>query len=107
MVFTRDFEGGVEAQGERISVKNVPGASPAELVSSHLQRVGMFCGRGLIASVRDSREARLVATNAFYSSEYAKKSQHRLWWPRIRRWAILWGVFMVMTLLIVLSPQSP
>ncbi len=107
MVFTRDFAGGEEAQSERISVKNVPDASPSELVRSHLQRVDMFCGRGLTASVRDSREARLATTNAFYSSEYAKESQRRVWWPRIRHWGILWGVFVVMTVLIVLRTQSP
>jgi hypothetical protein len=107
MVFTRDFAAGEEAEGERLSVKNLPEASPTELVSNHLQRVDIFCGRGMTSSVRDSHEARLAATNAFYSSEYIIESQRRVWWPRIRRMAILWGVVLVMTALIILSPPPP
>ena len=103
MVFTRDFAAGDEAEGERISVKNVPEASPAELVSSHTQRLDMFHERGMTFSVRNSRQARLSATNDFYLSEYAKGAQRRVWWPRIRRWVILWGLFLLMVVLTILS----
>lgn len=107
MVFTRDFAAGQEAESERLSVKNLPEASVADLVGSHLQRVDLLCGRGMTPSVNGSREARIAATTSFYSSEYARRSQRRVWWPRIRRWAILWGVFWVFAVLILLSPPSP
>lgn len=96
MVFTRDFGVAEEAESERLSVKNVPGATPAELVSSHIQRVEMLCERGLTSLVGDSREARLEATQAFYSSAYAKRTHRRVWWPRIRRWLLTWGVFFLL-----------
>lgn len=107
MVFTRDFAAGEEAEGERISVKNLPDASTSELIGSHIQRVDVFSGHGMRAAVRDSREARLEATKMFYASDYAIRSLRKVWWPRIRRWAILWGVFVVVTALIFLSPPPP
>jgi len=107
MVFTRDFAAGKEVEDMRISVKNLPDATPEELVKAHVTRVEAFHARGMNPSVEHSRQARLAATNAFYSTAYAQGSHRAIWRPRIQRLAILWGAFLLLTALTILYPPSP
>jgi hypothetical protein len=107
MVFTRDFEAGSEAEGERLSVKNVVSTGLSGLVEDHVRRVEGMMQRGLMPRVGSTQHSRLEATGAFYASDYARRAQRDLWWPRIARLAIAIGLFLAVTIFVVIRISMP
>jgi hypothetical protein len=73
MVFTRNFAYGREAERPPISVRNVPGGEPQQVLSAHEDRVRAFQSRGMRPSAPCSQQGRIDATRAFYASPYARK----------------------------------
>lgn len=73
MVFTRNFAYGREAEAPPISVRNVPGGSPEQVLAIHDRRVRAFQDQGLRPSVSCSQQGRIEATRAFYASTYARR----------------------------------
>jgi len=73
MVFTRNFAFGREAEAPPISVRNLPGGSPEQVLAAHAGRVRDFEARGLRPSASCSQQGRLDATRAFYASNYARR----------------------------------
>ncbi len=73
MVFTRNFAFGREAEGEALSVRNVPGGEPEAICANHAARVEEFRGRGWVPSPGFTQEGRIAATRAFYDSSYARQ----------------------------------
>ena len=74
MVFTRDYAGGRQVEGERLSVRNVPTEDPEMLVRDHAARVKAMCERGALPQVRPSQAGRLEATRVFYASDYFRRA---------------------------------
>jgi hypothetical protein len=73
MAFTRDFGGGAQAEGDRLSVRNVPTEDLELLVREHRARVQSMQERGVLIDLRPSQAGRLAATRAFYASDYFRR----------------------------------
>lgn len=73
MVFTRNYEPAPEAEGDRLSVKNVPTSDFKTVLASHVGRLRVFTERGLRPLVGLSRQAKIEATRIFYASEYSHR----------------------------------
>jgi hypothetical protein len=73
MVFTRDYAGGPQAEGDRLSVRNVPTEDLEKLVGDHRARVEAMRQRGAALDLRSSQAGRLDATRAFYASTYFRR----------------------------------
>ena len=73
-VFTRDFAGGGEAEGDRLSVRNLPTEDLELLVRDHRARVDALRARGVVPDVRPSQAGRIEATHAFYASKYFRQA---------------------------------
>jgi hypothetical protein len=74
MVFTRDYAGGRQEEGERLSVRNVPTEDLERLVRDHAARVRAMGERGAMPEVRPSQAGRLEATRVFYASDYFRRA---------------------------------
>lgn len=101
MVFTRNFRGR-EAEGERLSVRNVVTDDFRIILQDHLGRVQILKHKGSSPVVSADQRARIEATEAFYRSEYARGLGPSLWSPPIWQFlaslaclvaVILWSVF--------------
>ena len=75
-VFTRDHPYGAEAEGETLSVKNVPSKDFREIMESHERRLRIFTDRGMRPLIGSGQQARIDATGLFYKSAYARQSGH-------------------------------
>ncbi|HET7009891.1 MAG TPA: hypothetical protein VFI11_03880 [Anaerolineales bacterium] len=106
MVFTRDFEQGMEAEGPRISVRNVVSANLSEVVQDHVSRVQSMQQRGLLPVVGASQQSRLDATRAFYESDYARALRPGLRTPAIRRFVVLLVLFLALAVSAILLPRA-
>jgi hypothetical protein len=73
MVFTRNFAYGRETERPPISVRNIPGGEPQQVLAAHEDRVRAFQARGMRPSAPCSQQGRIDATRAFYASPYARK----------------------------------
>lgn len=73
MVFTRDFEGGLEADCPGVSVRNVPGEEVEGVHGAHRARVADVQAQGFNMELRASPAGRIAATRAFYASPYYRR----------------------------------
>jgi hypothetical protein len=99
LVFTRNFAQGVEAEGERVSVRNVDSPILSVVVEDHARRVQAMDQRGLVPIVDTTQQARLEATRAFYASEYAQSLRPSLRTPAVRRFALRVAIFLLLAVL--------
>ena len=106
MVFTRDFEQGMEAEGDRLSVRNVVSPNLSEIVEDHVSRVQSMQQRGLLPVVGGSQQSRLEATHAFYASDYARALRPNLRTPAIRRFVVLLVLFSALAVSAILIPRG-
>ena len=97
MVFTRNFQG-PEAEGERLSVRNVEHIDFRFILNDHLARVRSFRDRGLIPRAGATQAERLAATAAFYDSEYGRTGLPSLWSPPIRMFALALALLVAATI---------
>jgi hypothetical protein len=74
MVFTRDYASGPQAEGDRLSVRNVPTEELEKLVNAHRDRVRTMQARGAALGLRPSQAGRLEAARVFYSSAYFRRA---------------------------------
>jgi hypothetical protein len=73
MVFTRNFAFGREAEAPPVSVRNVPGRAPEDVLAAHNERVRDFHALGLRPIGSYTQKGRIEATRAFYASAYARR----------------------------------
>lgn len=73
IVFTRDFEGGLEADWPGVSVRNVPGEEVEGVHGAHQARVAGVLAQGFTTDVRPSQARRVGATRAYYASRYYRR----------------------------------
>ncbi len=76
LVFTRNFVTAPEMEAEGTSVRNVAGEDFAAILASHQQRLRAFKEKGLAPIGDFTQEARIVATRAFYESNYARNLRY-------------------------------
>ncbi len=73
LVFTRNFSFGLEAEAPPVSVRNVPGGVPGQMLAVHTDRVRDFQARGMKPTGLYTQQGRIDATRAFYASRYARR----------------------------------
>jgi hypothetical protein len=83
MVFTRNHPYGKEAEGDALSVKNIPSKDFREIMESHERRLRIFLDRGMRPLVGSGTQARIEATGLFYKSEYARRDGQYLASPSV------------------------
>ena len=83
MVFTRNHAFAPEAEGERVSVQNVPVQDFKEILDNHEQRLRIFKESGLAPMPGYNQQARIEATRAFYESDYSRRHGRYLMSPNV------------------------
>jgi hypothetical protein len=105
MVFTRNYSGAPEMEGERISVKNMPTQDFQEILDSHEKRLRTFKESGLMPLAGSSPQARIEATRAFYLSEYARRHGQHLASPGILSFGGVLLLLLFVACRIALAPK--
>jgi hypothetical protein len=95
MVFTRNFAYGRETESPPISVRNIPGGEPQQVLAAHEDRVRTFQERGMRPSAPCSQQGRIDATRAFYASPYARKGVALLRTPDVLAFLLTLAVLLL------------